>query len=110
MNPHHIRKQTIQSNFKNLITNVPKPITEIHYTKKIDSDNMVTPIINNHVLFEFTEKKKEPEPVIENENVVEYIVDTGVDLREIYQTENESLEYNPMFFSLRRFIPPTEDK
>ena len=110
MKHHHIRQQMIQYNFKNLIANVPKPITEIHYIKKVESDNIFTPVINNHVLFEFTEKKKDVEYVIENENVVEYIVDAGVDLREIYQSEHECSEYNPMYFSLQRFIPPMEDK
>ena len=101
---HNIRRITIQSNFKSLITMVPKSIVQIHEQKKIDNIVLApTPVINNHVLYSFS-----PKPCNDDftENTVEYIVDNSVEWRDIYHSTDENSEYNPMYFSLRHFVEP----
>jgi len=103
--PHNLRRITIQSNFKSLITVVPKSIVQIHEQKKIDNVVLPTnPNVNNHVLYTFSPKPCPPEDL--TENTVEYIVDNSVEWRDIYHSSDENSEYNPMFFSLRHFIVP----
>ena len=90
-----------------IINTVPKHIVEIHETKKIEAPNEKSTFKTNHVLFEFTKPKSsdtEMNILVENDNVVEYIVDDYVDISEIYTGEDDNINYNPMYFSLRHYI------
>lgn len=105
--PHIVRKNIIRSNFTTIINSVPKHIVEIHETKKIETSTEISPSKTNHVLFEFSKPKTndtEFNSSIENDNVVEYIVDDYVDISEIYTSEDDNINYNPMYFSLRHYI------
>lgn len=113
LNAHHVRKKMVQTHFNHLISNVPKHVVEIYEIKKKQEPkpNVPTP---NHVLFEFNTQKKTLEPEIEpestmklpleNDNIVEYVVDDYIDMGNIYNSEFENIEYNPMNFSLRHYI------
>lgn len=105
--PHNVRKNIIRSNFTTIINTVPKHIVEIHETKKIEASNEISTSKTNHILFEFTKPKTsdtENNTLMENDNVVEYIVDDYVDMSEIYTVEDDNISYNPMYFSLRHYI------
>lgn len=131
-NHHHERKKLVKFHYNHLMQNTPKHVAEIHENKNKQEPkpNVPTP---NHVLFEFGSTntwkpviKREPEPVIKpieepveepieepepestfdfgNENDMEYVVDDYIDMGNIYNSEYEKAEYNPMYFSLRHYI------
>jgi len=101
------QRRILKSHFSNIIYTIPKSIVEIHEVKKItkEEEEVPKPIIpkTHHVLFQFPVKSEpEPDPIMEEDNTVEYIVDIG----EVYtiNEETEKNEYNPMYFSLRHYI------
>lgn len=104
--------QTINSHFHYTISNTHKPVSEIHKIKKKQITRPTLPI-KNHVLYEFCPSVVELElernaNLMENNNnsLVEFVVDSHIDMGELYNgAENEnSIEYNPMNFSLRHYI------
>lgn len=98
---HHHNRRVLKSHFSNIIYTIPKSIVEIHEVKKNTEEDIPKPILpkTHHVLFEFPVK---PDPMMEEDNSVEYIVDIG----EVYKIneDSEKNEYNPMYFSLRHYI------
>ena len=113
--PHYKRRQVMQHHFNHIVNNTPKHVVDLHEIKKKQEakPNVVTP---NHVLFEFNkvafvnplEMKTQIESSLnlplEKDNVVEYVVDDYIDMGNIYISEFEKPEYNPMYFSLRHYI------
>jgi hypothetical protein len=102
-------RRVLKSHFSNIIYTIPKSIVEIHEVKKTtkEEEEVPKPMISktHHVLFQFPVKpdpEPESEPIMEEDNSVEYIVDIG----EVYtiDEETEKNEYNPMYFSLRHYI------
>ena len=101
------QRRILKSHFSNIIYTIPKSIVEIHEVKKPtkEEEEGPKPILpkTHHVLFQFPVKPEvEPDPIMEEDNSVEYIVDIG----EVYtiNEETEKNEYNPMYFSLRHYI------
>lgn len=114
--PHYTRRQIMQHHFNHIVNNTPKHVVELHEMKikQEAKPNVTTP---NHVLFEFNKvavvapeiplETKMESPLnlpLEKDNVVEYVVDDYIDMGNIYISEFEKPEYNPMYFSLRHYI------
>ena len=111
-------KQTIQFHFQHISSNIPNYMVNIHTTKKKQIPKSTLPI-KNHVLYEFSSSEiplkvseesnpdtdRVPDPV---PGLVDFIVDSYMDMGELYSGEREqnenTVEYNPMNFSLRHYI------
>ena len=104
--------QTMNSHFHYTISNTHKQVSEIHKIKKKQIPRPTLPI-KNHVLYEFcpsdpsvAELERNANLMENNNGLVEFVVDSHIDMGELYNgAENEnSIEYNPMNFSLRHYI------
>jgi hypothetical protein len=107
MSYHHPPKKVINNQFNSIITNIPKPILEIH-ENKINNAIEQKPYKDHHILYEFVKQTsvdtipdKQP---LQEDNVVEYIVDHYIDIKDVYDFNDELNEYNPMNFTLRHYI------
>jgi len=108
----HLPKQKIQFHFQQITTKTPKNVTNIYETKMNKIPKPSLPI-KNHVLYNFCPsekviKEEYSDQYLEINGLVDFVVDSYMDMGELYhgekiETEN-NVEYNPMNFSLRHYI------